>query len=1342
MPIHEKTIDSQHGALVAAMGGSYALGTFADNFFKQCLVLMAAYIGASSAYPLGAGGEDAQHTARIIQSVATVLYSLPFVVCSAWAGWLADRCVKKHIVLCAKLTEFLSLIVGAYALVTGWWVGMLLVVFCMGLQSTFFSPALNGTIPELFTLHMVPRVNSYIKLASTVAILLGIGSAGVILEWQPSFATDLPYEFGRLASGAFIIGISFLGVLVSLGIKKHPIQLKAAQEPFPWAGPWRSFKHFWEYRKDRELFLVFWAEGVFYAVSVIIVICIVNLSSELGYSLSRSSYLTASIMVGIAIGAIIAGRFDVYSWRRFAVPGAIGMGGMIALTACVPFIDPVPFLGFSDIRLASFFGIVFSAGVCGGIYLIPIASFIQAHPPANEKGKALGVSNFFSYVAMVVSAPLFYGLGFLGSVRVVFLVYGLFTVAFALFVLIPGIKKYCGTNLQHKGNSIAGELLKGVLSIRYRVTETGLSAIPIECDDNRPFLFLPNHSALIDPVIVYSRIFNIFPKVLVDSSRLPKSAVFIKRLFGLIEIADIGKDGCRGIESVRRGLDEVVDTLRHGESVMVYPSGRLTLDGHEWIGGNSAVEYILKAVPDVRVILVRQTGLWGSIFSFASEGIPRFMRTLIKMIPRLLANGIFFMPKRKVTVEFIEATDFPRHGSRREINTYLENFYEEKYQEASLIPYYFWRGSVPFWVNRALRVEREEEQNMVPLRIDETTRKYIVALIAQKNQFAGEVTDSMHLGRDLGLDSLDMMELSFRMETEFGCHIANLDYIATVKDFLGAVVGISRDKASRTLVPDRRWFSPGARAEEERFVSVPRGKNLVEAFIEHVGKHGSMPFIADTSQMLTRAEVFAKALTLKDAFMQIPQERVGILLPSSITSMVTWLGLQLAGKVPVYLNWTVGEESAREAIESAGLSHIITSQEAYDRIIYKYGDVSQSTIQLFNVDDILKKMGFFRRMRAVLRTKLLQYGGYGSESLASLVPTTAVILFTSGSEGAPKGVPLTHENITTNVEDIRKLLRFKQRTRILAMLPPYHSFGFMLSIGLPCGLGLACVCHANPKESFTIAALIKAYCPTLLGGTPSFIEPLLAYGADYLYSIEHAFIGGEMCSQSLREEFSVICPQAVLCEGYGITESSPAISINPPDATKPGTIGKPLESIVTAIVPVEGSLARVPVGTAGQLLIRGASVFTGYLDSRFDKESFIEFEGERWFTTGDLVLEDEDGYLLYRGRLSRFVKRGGEMISLPLIEKIVGEALKKQYPAEGGEFFVALPRTKGEKEPTLTGVTTLDITVKDVNDILHGVGLPVLYSVKELCHVSNIPLLGNGKVDFVALHTLLDSEES
>lgn len=1337
----EAETHTRHGGLVAAMGGSYALGTFADNFFKQCLVLLAAYVGAEGAHSLSVqAGANGENLAIIVQSVATVLYSLPFVVCSAWAGWLADRHIKRNIILLAKCTEFFSLFVGAYAVITGWWVGMLLVVFFMGLQSTFFSPALNGTIPELFSVSVVPRVNSYIKLASTVAILLGIGSAGYIIDLTAPTSWDFDYSYGRVMSGVFIVCVSLLGVLVSLGIKKHPLTHKADDEPFPWAGPWRSFQNFWAYRKEPELFLVFWAEAVFYAVSVIIVICIVNFSKDLGYSPRVSSLLAACIMVGIAVGAIIAGRFDVYSWRRFAVPAGLGMGLMIAVTSLVPLVSAEPFMGLADARLSLFYTLVFLSGICGGIYLIPIASFIQAYPPANEKGKALGVSNFFSYVAMTASAPVFFLLGLSGSTAFIFLVYGLFTMAFALFVLVPGIKRYSGVTLHHRGNCVLGELLKALLSLRYRIREKGLNEITIEANDKRPFLFLPNHTALIDPVIIYSRIMDIRPRVLVDSSRITGPARALRWLCRLIEIDNIAKDGCRGVNSVKRGLDEVVSALERGESVVVYPSGRLSLDGHEWIGGNSAVEHIVKTVPQVRIILVRHTGLWGSVFSLASGRVTHLVGKALKMVPKLVMNGVFFMPKRRVKLEFVEALEFPRQGNRREMNAYLEAFYEENYQEASVVPYYFWQGSTPIWCNRAIKEEIAESQ-LRPLTIDEATRTYIVSVLAEKAKFTGAVEDSMQLGRDLGLDSLDIMELSYRFETEFGCRVDRLEAIVTVEDLLGAITGFRGDKQTRNIIPSRRWFSPGAFAEAERFVAVPSGKNLVEAFIEHVRSKGSLPFIAEGATMLSRAEVLGRALLLKDEFRKIPHDKVGVLLPSSIASVTTWLALQLAGKTPVYLNWTFGERNVRASIERAGITHIVTSQEFCDRIIYKYGDIARLSMRFLNVNSILGAAGLFRRMNAFIKTKALQYGGYGSDNLGRDVPSTAVILFTSGSEAMPKGVPLSHENLITNIEDIRKTLALKQRIRILAVLPHYHSFGFLLGVAMPCGLGLACVCHPNQRETFTIAELCKAYCPNFVGATPSFLESLLTYGPEYLYSLEHAFVGGEKCHAQLFETFSATCAQGVLCQGYGVTEGSPVISINPPEATKFGSIGKPLQSVITAVVTLDEPFKRVSIETSGQLLVRGPSVFAGYLEATSNQDAFVDFEGERWFKTDDMVKVDAEGYLFYLGRLARFVKKGGEMISLPLIEEILSEGLAKRFGSplgtKGAVSLVVLAEEGADGTEKLVAVTSFDVEVETLHEILLASDLSAVYGIERVVKLEAFPMLGSGKIDFLTLRDLV-----
>ena len=461
MQKQSSTTNKSQGALtVLGMGSCYALGTFTDNFYKQCVVLLAASLNLTA-----------------MQSYATVLFSLPFILFSAWAGWLADRIAKKNIVVVAKAIEMIALAIGAYMLLHQYWSGILLVLFFMGLQATFFSPALNGSIPENFTGAEVPRVNSFIKLASTAAVLAGIAIAGIFMDFRfgtppmingvaakgvyfsiaPEallpFGILTPHDFGRAASGIFIFFIAVIGLLVSFTLTKRPASIDQGcpKNPFPLAGPLDSIKHFFESRKDQQLYLVLVAESFFYGVAAIAVISISNLASKLHYSDTTTSLLSAALMVGIAIGAIIAGRRSADSWKTLLVPSALGMGIFLCATSFAPIIPFGAVAGaasYTNIQLYWLFFSLFLCGICGGIYLIPLASFIQVRPSVAEKGKILGVSNFMSFVAIALFGIAFYFISLtlefiaasLGTAlsqphqfasAATFMVYGLCIIAFA-----------------------------------------------------------------------------------------------------------------------------------------------------------------------------------------------------------------------------------------------------------------------------------------------------------------------------------------------------------------------------------------------------------------------------------------------------------------------------------------------------------------------------------------------------------------------------------------------------------------------------------------------------------------------------------------------------------------------------------------------------------------------------------------------------------------------------------------------------------------------------------------------------------------------------------------------
>lgn len=673
---------AQNKATLAGMAGCYAMGNFTDNFFKQVAILM-----ASALIIADPGGPGKQ-----LQGFATLLFALPFVLFSAWAGWLADRMPKKSIVVGAKLMELGALALGAAALWMGWWPGILAVVFLMAAQSTIFIPALNGAIPESFAPHEVPRVNSIIRMLSTAAILAGMALAGPLLDARPSL---LPLalggaggaEYGRRMAGVFVLSVSLIGFLAAFLVRRQA-RPHSERRPFPWLGPVESFKHVLEYRKDRPLFTVMTGDAFFYGLAPIVVISIANLAKQLGYSDSLTSLLSACLMIGVAAGALLAGRSTPESWRRLMVPALTFMAFCLALASLTPLMP-------AALQMLWLAAMLLGAGIWGGVYLIPITSYMQVRPKAGEKGKVLAASNFYSFMSMAVFGAAFAVLGLLPA-PLTFVAYAALTLLFALAWVRPRLRTLDGASLKDGASSPLGAVLRALLSLRYRVSEEGLEQIACETDEGasgkrRPILFLPNHPALIDPFIVYSRIAGLRPRPLSDAGRMsgPVQKGLVKML-RIITIPDPAREGRKSVEAVLKGLERISEALKNGDNVLLYPSGRIYRSQNEEIGANSAVARILAAVPEARVVLVRSSGLWGSSFSRAGGKSPEFFRVLLRRIPALLANLVFFMPRRKVEIEFREALDLPRE--KMPLNRELEKFYNATSQAAFSVPVYRWQG--------------------------------------------------------------------------------------------------------------------------------------------------------------------------------------------------------------------------------------------------------------------------------------------------------------------------------------------------------------------------------------------------------------------------------------------------------------------------------------------------------------------------------------------------------------------------------------------------------------------------------------------------------------------------
>ncbi|MDR3074183.1 MAG: AMP-binding protein, partial [Deltaproteobacteria bacterium] len=580
------------------------------------------------------------------------------------------------------------------------------------------------------------------------------------------------------------------------------------------------------------------------------------------------------------------------------------------------------------------------------------------------------------------------------------------------------------------------------------------------------------------------------------------------------------------------------------------------------------------------------------------------------------------------------------------------------------------------------------------------------------------------LGPDLGLDSLSRIALALALESDFGHAVANLEELVRVGDCLAAAAGLLGGTEGEAAPP--AWFAP---APEAVLTLSPEAGVIPDIFLAKVREAPDAPLLADRRTLLGRREVLTRAFILAGRFAALPGKRLGVMLPAAPVVPVVWLAAMLAGKEAVFFNWTIGEANLRHCLELTGVTRVVTSSALTDRLERGGLALSRLPVTWLCLEELAASLRPWEKLRGAVRAR------FPGARAACSPADPAAVLFTSGSESRPKAVPLTHRNLLANAGDIIAALRLGGDDSLLSMLPPFHSFGLMVGLVLPLSLGLRAAFHPNPTEAGPLLSLARDYRTRLLAAPPTFLELLLnrARGTDQLAGLRFAFVGAEKCPDRVYRAFAELCPDAALCEGYGITECSPVISLNRPESPVPGTIGHALPSVELALVrETDGAISgRAATGETGMLLVRGPSVFPGYLGDAPDP--FVRFEDQTWYRTGDLVSQDENGRLTFRGRLKRFVKIGGEMISLPQMENALLEAFSSGSDAGGGPVLAVEAASEEEDGAEITLFTCLPLTVEEANAALRAAGLSALYAVRRVVRLEAIPLLGSGKTDYRAL---------
>ncbi|MGP8337073.1 MAG: AMP-binding protein [Methanosarcinaceae archaeon] len=491
---------------------------------------------------------------------------------------------------------------------------------------------------------------------------------------------------------------------------------------------------------------------------------------------------------------------------------------------------------------------------------------------------------------------------------------------------------------------------------------------------------------------------------------------------------------------------------------------------------------------------------------------------------------------------------------------------------------------------------------------------------------------------------------------------------------------------------------------------------LHHRFIQTAKKYGKKIAVYDIAtgkdvqyeRMLIISLIFAKK------FKKIKTKYVGVMVPTSAGCMLTNLGLLMAGKIPVMINYGTGAiENSIYAQEKCNFETIITSKKLLEKLKL---DPTEGMIFL---EDIAASIKLSDKLPALLKSKgsaksIIKKVHHGDDD------ETAVILFTSGSEKEPKAVQLSHKNIGSNLEGIRETLDLDSEDTFLANLPLFHVFGITAVYWLPITLGCTIVAYPNPLDYKIICGLIRKYKVTMMAGTPSFYYGYLKKSRSGDFdSMKMAISGADTLTKQIFDGFLQKHNLKIL-NAYGTTETSPAISINTPNENKLGSVGKPIPGVQVKILHIDTD-EELPVNTVGKVLVKGDMVTKGYLGD-LEETSLRIHKG--WYDTGDMGLIDEDGFLWHKGRLKRFVKVGGEMISLVKVE----EVLNKYLPDDVICCVVDVPNpTKGAD--VVAAITTGEIDTKKILKKM-AKELPAIALPREFHIFENIPMMSSGKVNF------------
>lgn len=890
--------------------------------------------------------------------------------------------------------------------------------------------------------------------------------------------------------------------------------------------------------------------------------------------------------------------------------------------------------------------------------------------------------------------------------------------------------------------------LRTSLWFRYRIKVEGYDKLnPKNLNKPGGILFLPNHpTVFVDATVAMLAIWPKFRARPLVIEYMYQSFYWVMRLIDALPVPNFyTSNNSLKRKKTEKVMQTIVTELHEGKNFMIFPSGRVKHSAYEAIDGASAVHRIVQEAPQANVVLIRIKGLWGSSFSRALTGQnPPIVKTFLHGIGIVLKNLIFFTPRREIIIELLPApADFPYHANRLEFNKYLEQFYNkpdglrpqtQPYPGDSLVLVSFsmWKDEFPTVWSQNTHSEDQIDYSAIPQKV----KTQVMAKLAElTSRDPSSISPEMNLTSDLGLDSLDISELTAFLSDQFDINGVGVEDLTTVGKLLGIagkqiVSENDEDEEEEQDLTD--WKKP----IEHKKVQLAPGDTMPEVFLNSCARMGSKMACGDMrAGAMTYSQLKLRALILAQYIRRQPGEYIGIMLPASVAATLTVFACQIAGKIPLMVNWTVGPRHLQAVMEQSKVKVVLSSWAFIEKL--QHVELAEMDDLLVMLEDVRRELSISAKMKALLLSKLSTKAILKAFKIDRVTKDDkAVLLFTSGTESMPKGVPLSHNNILSNQRAGLDCFEMYTDDVVFGILPPFHSFGFTVSGSTALLAGARVAYSPDPTNGKQLATAFEKWGVTIMCGAPTFIKGLLkAATPEQLKTMRICITGAEKAPQELYDSLQKIGKRETMVEGYGITECSPILTVNINADPKKG-VGKPLPCIELLIVDLN-THEKVPVGHQGLILARGPNIFNGYITPGL-ASPFIQIAGKEWYVTGDLGSLDAEGNLTISGRLKRFIKVGGEMVSLTSIEDALSNAARSKgftQTEEGPILVICAKELPGDK-PKISLYCKFPATIDEVNKSLKDAGFSNLVRVTSVTQLAEIPIMGTGKTNYRALESM------